>query len=166
LQRCRRSLRRTRRGDGRLAAGGGRRPLRRGIPGVAAEHDLRRHQRDPADAHRRAVAWPASGEPPMIADNVVTDNRTIPPGRARRGLYGAKELEPLIAPRSIAVVGASNRGGYGYQVLRAITAGSFAGPLWAVHPSGEPVAGVTAVESVGALPEPVDLAIIGVRAER
>jgi len=90
---------------------------------------------------------------------------TRPHDRAavRRGPYGRAELAPLISPESIAVVGASNKPGYGLQALRAIRGGGvdgggFGGELYAVHPRETDVDGVAAVPSVRDLPGPVDLA--------
>lgn len=83
----------------------------------------------------------------------------------RRAPYGRAELGPLIEPRGIAVIGASNKPGYGLQTLRAIRGGAFDGPLYAVHPRETDVDGVATVAGVRDLPEPVDLALIGIKAE-
>ncbi len=74
-------------------------------------------------------------------------------------------LHPLIAPRSIAVVGASDDptriGGrpLGYM-LRA----GYAGPLWPVNPRRETVQGLPAFAGVADLPEGPDAAIVAVPA--
>ena len=55
-----------------------------------------------------------------------------------------RNLEALFQPRSIALVGASDRpNSVGAVVLRNLKAGGFKGPLWAVNPNharidGEP----------------------------
>jgi predicted CoA-binding protein/GNAT superfamily N-acetyltransferase len=74
-------------------------------------------------------------------------------------------LRPLLAPRSVAVVGAGRRpGGIGHEVLRALLAGGFTGPVYPVNPHAERIAGLAAYPSVVALPEPADLAVIAVPA--
>lgn len=96
----------------------------------------------------------------------MIDAQQVLAATTKRGLYGTRELTPLIAPRSIAVVGASNKPGYGLQILRAIRAGNFGGELYAVHPRDSDIDGVAAVPAVAALPNAVDLAIIGVGAAK
>jgi acyl-CoA synthetase (NDP forming) len=72
------------------------------------------------------------------------------------------ELERLLAPRSIAMVGASNKpsiGGWVFSNLRR-----FAGPVYPVNPREEEVQGVKAVASVTDLPEAADLVVVVVPA--
>ncbi len=70
-------------------------------------------------------------------------------------------LEPLFAPRSVALVGATERNDkVGERVLRNLRAAGFAGPLYAVNPKYEQVGGVPCVPSVDRLPQAVDLAVI------
>ncbi len=70
-------------------------------------------------------------------------------------------LEPLFAPRSVALVGATDRDDkVGQRVLRNLRAAGFAGPLYAVNPKYEQVGGVPCVPSVDRLPQAVDLAVI------
>jgi acetate---CoA ligase (ADP-forming) len=70
-------------------------------------------------------------------------------------------LEPLMAPRSIAVVGASPRPGtYGNQALANLVAAGYSGRLYGVHPSADRVHGVTCVRGLAQLPEPVDAVVI------
>ncbi|NUR74445.1 MAG: GNAT family N-acetyltransferase [Hamadaea sp.] len=73
-------------------------------------------------------------------------------------------LRPLLAPRSVAVVGASRTGGVGHQTLRALAEYGFNGTLFAVNPHADSVAGVPSVKSLRKLPGLVDLAIIAVPA--
>jgi hypothetical protein len=52
-------------------------------------------------------------------------------------------LRPLLAPRSVAVVGAGRQpGGIGHEVLRALLAGGFPGPVYPVNPHAERIAGL------------------------
>ena len=75
-------------------------------------------------------------------------------------------LTPLLAPRSIAILGASNDatriGGRPIAFMKA--AGQFQGAIWPVNPNRTEVQGLTAYPSVAALPETPDVAIIAVPA--
>lgn len=70
-------------------------------------------------------------------------------------------LSPLLAPRSIAVVGASNRAGFpGNTIIHEIRRGGFAGALYAVNPNHDQIEGLTCYAAIGELPEAVDLAVL------
>ena len=70
-------------------------------------------------------------------------------------------LEPFFNPRSLAVVGASQRrGSIGGELFRNVLAGDFAGSAYPVNRGGDPVAGVHGYTSVGEIPGGVDLAVI------
>ncbi len=71
-------------------------------------------------------------------------------------------LYPLFYPRSVAVVGASPKGGYGLGVIAALTSFGFAGTIYPVNPHYETIAGLPAYPEVGAIPEPVDAIAIAV----
>jgi len=74
---------------------------------------------------------------------------------------GPHYLDRLFSPRSIAVFGASDRAGsVGGRVLKSITGGGYAGPVFPVNPKHREVAGRRAFRSILELHEPVDLAII------
>ena len=76
-------------------------------------------------------------------------------------------LEPLLNPRSVAVVGAGRRpGSIGRTILLNIRDAGFAGTLYAVSPGGGEVAGVRCIPSVAELPEAPDLAVVTVPAAR
>ncbi|MCU0869600.1 MAG: bifunctional acetate--CoA ligase family protein/GNAT family N-acetyltransferase [Burkholderiales bacterium] len=73
----------------------------------------------------------------------------------------AHPLTPLFAPRSIAVVGASDaEGSVGRLLWEHLRDGGFAGPLHAVNPNSPRVGGVTTVPNVAALTPAPDLAIL------
>jgi acetate---CoA ligase (ADP-forming) len=75
------------------------------------------------------------------------------------------DLKPLLAPRSIAVVGATDRpGAYGDETLRNLQTLGFPGPVWGVHPTRTSVHGRTCVASVADLPEPVDAVVVAIPA--
>jgi acetyltransferase len=72
-----------------------------------------------------------------------------------------RNLEALFQPRSIAVIGASDRAGsLGSVVLRNLKGGGFKGPLWPVNRRHDTVDGETAWRDVSSLPAVPDLAVI------
>lgn len=72
-----------------------------------------------------------------------------------------RHLDRLLQPRSIAVIGASDRPGrVGTTVWRNLRAGRFAGPLYAVNPKHPTLDGEPAYASVAALPQAPELAVI------
>ena len=76
-------------------------------------------------------------------------------------------LEPLLNPRSVAVVGVGRRSGsVGRTILLNIRDAGFAGALYAVSPRGGDIDGIRCVSSVAALPEAPDLAVVAVPAAR
>lgn len=78
----------------------------------------------------------------------------------------ANPLRPLLAPRSIAVVGASHRTGtIGNQIVRNLISYGYTGSVYPVNPNAASVCAVPAWRSMGELPAPVDVAIIAVPKE-
>jgi acetate---CoA ligase (ADP-forming) len=74
-------------------------------------------------------------------------------------------LRPLLAPRSVAVVGASSReDSVGGAIFRSIVAGGFRGVAVPVHPDAGVVGSARAARSLAALEEPPDLAVVAVPA--
>jgi acetyltransferase len=75
-----------------------------------------------------------------------------------------RHLDQLLAPRSVVVVGASNRpGSVGATVWRNLRAGSFTGPVFGVNPKHATLDGVKLVRRVADLadlPEAPDLAVL------
>ncbi len=83
----------------------------------------------------------------------------------REQLADAASLRHLLAPASIAVIGASrNPGGVGHAILRNIVAAGFAGRIFVINPGASSVAGLPALAAIADLPEPPDLAVIAVPA--
>ncbi len=80
---------------------------------------------------------------------------------------GSPSREPIrrmLDPGSIAVVGASDRMGYGGRVLANLLHGGYAGTIYPVNPRASEIQGLPAFPSVTAIPGPVDLAVIVVPA--
>ncbi|MEO5881163.1 MAG: bifunctional acetate--CoA ligase family protein/GNAT family N-acetyltransferase [Caldimonas sp.] len=72
-----------------------------------------------------------------------------------------RHLEQLLEPRSVAVIGASNRpGSVGATVWRNLRAGTFLGPVHGVNPKHATLDGVKLAGRVADLPEPPDLAVL------
>ena len=79
----------------------------------------------------------------------------------REHIAEARSVARILAPASIAVVGASRTPGtVGNALLVNLVARGFAGPLYAVNPSADEIAGVPCHPSISAIPGPVDLAVI------
>src|SRR5215831_13390563 len=81
-----------------------------------------------------------------------------------RPLVTPERLREFFAPRSIAVVGASDTSGWARFVAASGRAAGFCGPLIPVHPAHQTVFGRPAVRSLRELAEPVDVAFIMVPA--
>ncbi|MEV7005096.1 CoA-binding protein [Streptosporangium sp. NPDC051022] len=77
----------------------------------------------------------------------------------------SQPLRPLLAPASVAVVGASLRASRGRDVLQALLAGGYGGRVYPVNPRYEEIDGLTCYPDVASLPEVVDCAVIAVPAE-
>jgi acetyltransferase len=70
-------------------------------------------------------------------------------------------LKYLLAPRSVAVLGASDRpGSVGATVMRNLVSGGFRGPVWPVNLRRDSVAGMRAYRTPAELPAVPDLAVI------
>ncbi|MGP3979372.1 bifunctional acetate--CoA ligase family protein/GNAT family N-acetyltransferase [Streptomyces sp. 8N114] len=98
--------------------------------------------------------------------------RSLAVMRAREQRAEGRSVARLLAPGSIAVVGASRTpGGAGRAVLGSLRAGGFAGRLYAVNHALDPeasptLAGVPGHRSVREIPEHVDLAVLAVPADQ
>ncbi len=77
----------------------------------------------------------------------------------------ARSIERLLAPRSVAVIGAGRqRGGLGHEIVRNLVAGGFEGPVFPVNEAATHVASMSTYATVTDIPGEVDLAIIAVPA--
>ena len=73
----------------------------------------------------------------------------------------SQDLDALFAPKSIAVIGASNReGSVGRAVFTNILLNQYTGTVYPVNPRDHSVSGVRAYSSVQDLPESVDVAVV------
>jgi len=72
-----------------------------------------------------------------------------------------RNLEYMFRPRSVALIGASNRlKSVGATVMKNLLAGGFEGPIMPVNPKYEAIQGVLAYPDVASLPQAPDLAVI------
>lgn len=83
----------------------------------------------------------------------------------REANTAAAGIRSFLEPRSVAVIGASRRPGtIGAEIFRNLIDFAFEGPVYPVNPEAEFVHAVRAYPTVGAIPGPVDLAVIVVPA--
>src|SRR6476661_1760500 len=103
-------------------------------------------------------------------DGVVSLEFNIDPTEKSRAVMESREhraearsVRELLAPSSVAVIGASRRWGtVGYQLLEHIIEGGFHGPVYAINPEALELAGMLSYGKLSEVPQPVQLAIIAV----
>jgi len=108
----------------------------------------------------------ADGVTTLELDTAATD-RAVAAADRREFAAEARSLSPLLAPRSVAVVGARRNGtGIGHAVLEGVRRNGFTGELVLVHPRADQLAdlGCRVVPDFAAIGHPVDLAIVAVPA--
>ncbi|MFZ1057611.1 MAG: acetate--CoA ligase family protein [Candidatus Rokuibacteriota bacterium] len=73
----------------------------------------------------------------------------------------ASGLDSLFTPRTVAILGVSrNPAKLGHRLLKNVLDYGFAGPVFPVNPSGEPILGLPTVTKVADLPPDIDLALV------
>ena len=101
-----------------------------------------------------------------MADMTASATTSSPPDPhaasypAARRLVTPQRLREFFAPRSIALVGASDNSGWARFIVASCATAGFAGPLTAVHPRATSAFGLPVVRSLRDLAEPADLAFI------
>ncbi|MDQ0078147.1 bifunctional acetate--CoA ligase family protein/GNAT family N-acetyltransferase [Arthrobacter oryzae] len=103
-------------------------------------------------------------------DGVVSLEFNIDPTEKSRAVMEAREhraearsIQELLAPSSVAVIGASRKWGtVGYQLLEHIIEGGFTGPVYAINPEALELAGMLSFARLAEVPDAVRLAIIAV----
>ncbi len=82
-------------------------------------------------------------------------------------MSGFASLAPLLAPRSVAVVGASaDPTRIGGRPIAYMQARGFAGPVYPVNPNRSEIQGLAAFADIASLPEAPDVAIVAVPASQ
>ncbi|WP_284981458.1 bifunctional GNAT family N-acetyltransferase/acetate--CoA ligase family protein [Arthrobacter sp. efr-133-TYG-118] len=95
--------------------------------------------------------------------NIDPTEKSLAVMESREHRAEARSVRDLLAPSSIAVVGASRRWGtVGHQLLEHILEGGFTGAVYAVNPEAFEVAGMKSFARIADVPGPVQLAIIAV----
>jgi acetyl coenzyme A synthetase (ADP forming)-like protein len=70
-------------------------------------------------------------------------------------------LDPIFSPRSVAVIGASrNRDSIGFALLHNLVMGEFQGAIFPINPNASSIHSLKAYPRIGAVPDPVDLAVV------
>ncbi|MFN8199070.1 MAG: GNAT family N-acetyltransferase [Nakamurella multipartita] len=103
-----------------------------------------------------------SGVIDLVFDIAPTDkSRAVVLSREHRA--EARSIARLVAPRSIAVIGASaDHTKIGHAVLVNLLREDFGGPVYPVNPDAVSVRGVRAYPTVNDIPDPVDVAVVTV----
>src|SRR6476661_7075840 len=76
-----------------------------------------------------------------------------------------RDLRPLLEPRSIAVVGASETSRAGTNLVRNLLELGYAGRIYPVNPRYEQVLGLPCYPSVAAIPDDIESVAVGVAAK-
>ncbi|MFN3535161.1 MAG: acetate--CoA ligase family protein [Desulfatiglandales bacterium] len=77
------------------------------------------------------------------------------------------DIEALLFPRSVAVIGATNYfGKWGQLITSNIVAGNFRGPIYPVNPHKEYLFGLKCYKSILEVPDKVDLVFVTIPAQR
>ena len=77
------------------------------------------------------------------------------------GAKGGSGLEAFFAPQNVAVIGATEKpGSIGRTLVRNLISSPFGGTVFPINPKRRSVLGIKAHPRVGAVPDPIDLAIV------
>ncbi len=144
---------------------------------AARERGITRFVAEVLPSNRRMLAtFEEAGYKPTSAmdEGVVKLHFDISPTQSSREVMQAREhrgearsIAALLAPRGVALVGASRREGtIGNVLLRNLKHAEFTGQFVAIHPEAEIISGVACFPSVSSAPGPIDLAVIALPAEQ
>jgi acetyl coenzyme A synthetase (ADP forming)-like protein len=146
------------------------------LAGVAERHGITTFTADVLPHnHKMIEVFRQSGFPVDLRSTPEAIKVELPTSLSEEAILRFEERErnaavaavrSFLEPRSVAVIGASRRRGtIGGEILRNILSNEFQGALYAVNPRAEVVQALPAYPSIGAIPHPVDLAVIVVPAE-
>jgi acyl-CoA synthetase (NDP forming) len=100
---------------------------------------------------------------PVAADALMVLSAAAPEPRPERAF--APDLDAVLAPKSVAIVGASdNVTRWGGSALQNILAGGYEGAIYPVNPKGGEFFGLSVSTSIEEVPAPPDLALLAVGA--
>ena len=79
----------------------------------------------------------------------------------------SEQLRPIFAPRSVAVIGASGVPfKWGNDIILSMQTDGYQGTIYPINPREEKILGLPVYRSVLDVPDPIDLAVITIRAEQ
>ena len=92
----------------------------------------------------------------------ATLNQSESPADSAEGSVHFRNLEPLFAPRGIAVVGASRReGSVGYAIMENLIDGGYQGVIYPVNPKARSLFGIRCVQSLDSIDDDqLDLIVV------
>ena len=143
------------------------------LAAAAQEHGIRRFSAEVLPENRKMLmVFSDAGYDVKrhFDDGVVSLEFNIGPTDKSRAVMESREhraearsVRDLLAPSSIAVIGASRKWGtVGYQLLEHIIEGGFTGPVYAINPEALELAGMLSFGRLTEVPGPVQLAVIAV----
>lgn len=101
----------------------------------------------------------------LISFSIAEDDASRAARRERERQAARASLEPLLRPRSIAVIGVSpSKLTPGRRVVQELIAHGYTGAIYPVHPRTTSIESLPCFSSVAVIGQPVDLAIIAVPA--
>ncbi len=147
------------------------------LAAAARERGITRFVAEVLPSNRRMLAtFEEAGYKPTQAmdEGVVKLHFDISPTQDSREVMQAREhrsearsVASLLAPRSVALLGASRREGtVGNTLLRNLASAQFTGSLVAIHPEADSIDGVACYRTLEQAPGPIDLAVIALPAEQ
>ena len=99
----------------------------------------------------------------VALDRIVTKT---PSASGRTSEESRRDLTPLLAPRVVAVIGASRRADtIGHQITANLIGHGFTGAVYPVNPMARAICSVRAYPSIASVPEPVDMGVVVVPRE-
>lgn len=85
----------------------------------------------------------------------------------RERIAVANSIKPLLAPKSVAVIGASREeNSIGNKIFRHLIEGNFRGTVYPVNQQADSISGVKAYAGISDLPDKIDMAVIAVPAQQ
>jgi acyl-CoA synthetase (NDP forming)/GNAT superfamily N-acetyltransferase len=147
-----------------LAAAARRRGITRFTAEVLADnHTMLTVLRDAGFAERQTAAY---GSVEVVLDTAVSP-AALAAADHREDQAESRSLQPLLRPRSVAVVGVRRDGtGIGAAVVSSIQGGGFTGTVHVVHPQAAEVCGLATCASLAGLGQAVDLVVVAVPADQ
>ena len=75
--------------------------------------------------------------------------------------YDVRQLDAIVAPKSVAVIGATEKvGSVGRTIVWNLLSSPFGGTIYPVNPNRANILGIKAYPEIGAIPDKIDLAVI------